>query len=99
MKIQAAPVPERIRSLTLPPNVTSLLSNSTMRKKVSRDDVRLISSLMSALLTLLLTNAVLAQTPTPDKRDLVIQTNQQANSQANQTNSKQSKPELVLQTG
>ena len=38
-------------------------------------------------------------TPTPDKRDLGLQTNQQTTSQTDQTRAKESKPELVLQTG
>ena len=38
-------------------------------------------------------------TPTPEKRDLGLQANQQSNSQSNQTTSKEPKPELVLQTG
>src|ERR1043166_1374566 len=89
-----------MRSLTLLRNVTSLPSN-TMRKRVSHVGVRLISRLIPTLLTLLLTNAVLAQTPTatPDKRDLGIQTKQQSNSPTDQTKSKEAKPELVLQTG
>jgi WD40 repeat protein/uncharacterized caspase-like protein len=37
--------------------------------------------------------------PTPDKRDIGLQANQQSNSQANQTKPKEPKPELVLQTG
>src|SRR5256886_2937913 len=56
----------------------------------------------SVLLILLLTLATFAQTPAPtssDKRDLGIQTNQQSNSPTDQTKSKESKPELVLQTG
>src|SRR5215471_21089107 len=40
-----------------------------------------------------------AQTPTPDRRDLGIQSNQQSNSQTGATKSKEPKPELVLQTG
>jgi WD40 repeat protein len=38
-------------------------------------------------------------TPTPDKRDIGIQPHQQSNSPAGSTNSKEAKPELVLQTG
>jgi WD40 repeat protein/uncharacterized caspase-like protein len=37
--------------------------------------------------------------PTPNTRDIGLQPNQQANSQANQTKTKEPKPELVLQTG
>jgi WD40 repeat protein/uncharacterized caspase-like protein len=49
----------------------------------------------------LLATPILAQnpTPTPDKRDLGIQSNQQPSSQAAQSKSKEAKPELVLQTG
>src|SRR5947208_7505987 len=57
--------------------------------------------LVSMLLLSVVAAAVLGQapTPTPDKRDLGLETNQQPNSQSNQSNSKESKPELVLQTG
>ena len=54
------------------------------------------------LLILLAAITISAQTPTPtpaDKRDLGIQSNQQSNAQAAQTQSKEAKPELVLQTG
>lgn len=54
------------------------------------------------LLILLAAITIPAQTPAPtpaDKRGLGIQSNQQSSSQAAQTNSKEAKPELVLQTG
>ena len=63
---------------------------------------RLILPVIGALLVLIQTPTITsAQTekPAPDKRDIGIQTNQQSNSPADQTKSKESKPELVLQTG
>jgi WD40 repeat protein/uncharacterized caspase-like protein len=57
------------------------------------------SLLVYTLLLLVLATTVLGQSPTPDKRDLGLQTNQQPSSQSNSTNSKEPKPELVLQTG
>ncbi len=58
---------------------------------------------LTFLLTLgLATTTLLAQTPTPspqDKRDLGLQSNQQSNQQTGPSNSKEAKPELVLQTG
>jgi WD40 repeat protein len=58
-------------------------------------------SLLVSILLLVLATTVSAQSPapTPGKRDLGLQTNQQSNSQPNQTTSKEPKPELVLQTG
>jgi len=58
-------------------------------------------SFLPSLLTisLAITIFVQAQTPTPDKRGLGIQSNQQSNSQTGATKSKEPKPELVLQTG
>src|SRR5215813_12521880 len=54
----------------------------------------------SFLLLPVLALAVMGQTqsPTPNQRDLGLQPNQQPN-QSNQTQTKQPKPELVLQTG
>jgi WD40 repeat protein/uncharacterized caspase-like protein len=59
------------------------------------------SFLVSVLLMLVLATAVLGQSPspTPEKRDIGLQPNQQSNSQSNQTKPKEPKPELVLQTG
>src|SRR5437870_10880075 len=53
------------------------------------------------LLILLLATTVLPQspTPTPNKRDLGLQSNTASGSQTDQTKSKEAKPELVLQTG
>lgn len=53
------------------------------------------------VLVFILTVTVLGQAPapTPDKRDLGIQSNQTSNSQSGQTTTKEAKPELVLQTG
>jgi WD40 repeat protein/uncharacterized caspase-like protein len=55
----------------------------------------------SFLLLLILAAVSFSQTPspTPNQRDLGLQPTQQANAQSNQTQSKQPKPELVLQTG
>lgn len=68
-----------------------------------------ISRLIPMVTASLLVTAILIQTPTktfaqtakptPDRRDIGIQTNQQSNSATDQTKSKESKPELVLQTG
>jgi WD40 repeat protein len=57
--------------------------------------------LVSTLLLLVLGTSILGQTPspTPEKRDIGLQANQQANSQSNQAKPKEPKPELVLQTG
>jgi WD40 repeat protein/uncharacterized caspase-like protein len=62
---------------------------------------RAFSFLASILLPLVLATTALGQsaTPTPEKRDIGLQPSQQANSQSNQTKSKEPKPELVLQTG
>src|SRR5438445_11450370 len=53
------------------------------------------------LLILLLATTVLPQspTPTPNKRDLGLQSNTASGSQTDQTKSKEARPELVLQTG
>src|SRR5437868_3936868 len=69
--------------------------------KVSRLIVIVIASLLVTAILIQTPTKTLAQTgkPTPDKRDFGIQTNQQANSPSDQTKSKESKPELVLQTG
>jgi WD40 repeat protein len=56
-------------------------------------------SLTLVTLSLAITIFCQAQTPTPDKRDIGIQSNQQPSSQTDPTKSKESKPELVLQTG
>src|SRR6266700_5047667 len=64
---------------------------------------RSISNLMPGLMILVLAATLPAQTatqtPTPDKRDLGIQSNSSPTSQAEQNKSKEAKPELVLQTG
>src|SRR5437762_4054103 len=64
---------------------------------------RSISNLMPGLMILVLAATLPAQTakqtPTPDKRDLGIQSNSSPTPQADQNKSKESKPELVLQTG
>jgi len=53
------------------------------------------------IIALVSASAIVAQTPspTPEKRDIGLQPNQQANSQSNQAKPKEPKPELVLQTG
>ncbi len=62
---------------------------------------RAVSFPISILLLLVfsLTSPGQSPSPTPEKRDLGLQPNQQPNSQANQNKPKQPKPELVLQTG
>src|SRR4051812_26472042 len=57
------------------------------------------SFLVSILLLLGFASATLGQSPTPEKRDIGLQPNQQSNPQANQNKPTQPKPELVLQTG
>ncbi|HEX3086433.1 MAG TPA: WD40 repeat domain-containing protein, partial [Pyrinomonadaceae bacterium] len=57
------------------------------------------SFLLSILALLVLATGVSGQSPTPEKRDLGLQANQQPNSQSNQAGTKEPKPELVLQTG
>src|SRR5437762_13807163 len=58
-------------------------------------------TLVSSSLVVLLAIRILAQnpSPTPDKRDLGIQSNSSPTPQADQNKSKEAKPELVLQTG
>jgi len=58
-------------------------------------------TLVSSGLVVLLAVRILAQnpSPTPDKRDLGIQSNSSPTQQSDQTKSKEAKPELVLQTG
>ena len=59
----------------------------------------LILSLSFAILVFTSTISAQAPSPTPDQRDIGIQSNQQSNPQGAATNSKEAKPELVLQTG
>lgn len=61
----------------------------------------IIASLLMTTVLIQTSAKTFAQTatPTPDKRDIGIQTNQQSNSPTDQTKAKESKPELVLQTG
>jgi len=55
----------------------------------------------SSLAVFMLVTAIFGQapTPTPDKRDLGLQPNQQSTAPTGQTKAKEAKPELVLQTG
>jgi WD40 repeat protein/uncharacterized caspase-like protein len=55
--------------------------------------------LVSILQLLVFTTVVFGQSPTPDKRDIGLQPNQQSSSQSSQNKPKEAKPELVLQTG
>jgi WD40 repeat protein/uncharacterized caspase-like protein len=56
--------------------------------------------LAGVIILLVFATTILGQAPsTPDKRDIGLQSNQQTNSPADQNKSKETKPELVLQTG
>src|SRR5215813_13695929 len=71
-----------------------------MRKIFSPRNARLVQSTL--LMLSLLTLPAFAQNPTSsptEKRDIGLPPNQQTTSQADQTKSKEAKPELVLQTG
>ena len=77
-----------------------------MRTSFEGQCARLISGFTLGLLILLLATAIPAQTPTqtptstpPDKRGLGLSPNTAANLPADQTKSKEARPELVLQTG
>ncbi|HMH45776.1 MAG TPA: hypothetical protein VK557_19970, partial [Pyrinomonadaceae bacterium] len=68
---------------------------------VSRPILIAIAALFVTAILLETPTNTFAQTgkPTPDKRDIGIQPNQQSNSPVDQTKSREAKPELVLQTG
>src|SRR5215813_6479678 len=72
-----------------------------MEMKLELLRARRLAGFAPTLAIVILTHTIFGQapTPTPDKRDIGLQPNQQSTSPTGQTKAKEAKPELVLQTG